>query len=101
MFIFDDLAKVDAQSIGVILREVDFNTLAIAMKECSPELNDIIFKNITKRAAESLAENLKYSTSVKKKEVEEARAKVMEVVFELERKGDVTLYPEEETSVAA
>lgn len=101
MFVFDDLAKLDTAAISTILREVDFNSLAIAMKDCCPEVSELIFKNITKRAAESLHENLKYSSNVRRKEVDEARGRVMEVVFELERKGDISLYKDEEAHAPA
>ena len=95
MFIFDDLVTLDAATIGIILREIDFNTLAIAMKDCAPKFKEMVLKNITKRAAEGLQENLKMSSNVKKKEVESARAAVMEQVFEIERRGDISLTSEE------
>jgi flagellar motor switch protein FliG len=95
MFIFDDLVTLDAATIGVILREIDFNTLAIAMKDCSPKFKEMVLKNITKRAAEGLQENLKAMANVKKKEVETARSAVMEQVFEIERRGDISLTQED------
>ena len=95
MFIFEDLVTLDAAMIGVIMREVDFNTLAVAMKDCPPKLKDMIMKSITKRAAEGLEENLKLMSKVKRKEVEDARAKVMEQVFDLERRGEISLVQEE------
>jgi flagellar motor switch protein FliG len=95
MFVFDDLVTLDAATIGVILREIDFNTLAVAMKDCAPKFKDMVMKNITKRAAEGLQENLKMMANVRKKEVEAARAAVMEQVFEIERRGDISLAREE------
>ncbi len=86
--------------MAIILREVDFNTLAVAMKDCPQKLRDMIFKSITKRAAESLQENLKSMTSVRKKEVEEARSQVMEQVFDLERRGEISLSREELSAAA-
>jgi flagellar motor switch protein FliG len=100
MFIFEDLVQLDAASIGVIMREVDFNTLAVAMKDCPLKLKDTILKSITKRAAEGLEENLKAMSKVRRKEVEEARAKVMEQVFDLERRGEISLTPEEANAAA-
>jgi flagellar motor switch protein FliG len=100
MFIFEDLVKLDAAAIGTIMREVDFNTLAVAMKDCPIKLKETIMKSITKRAAEGLEENLKLMAKVKRKEVEEARAKVMEQVFDLERRGEITLV-EEDAHVSA
>jgi flagellar motor switch protein FliG len=100
MFVFDDLVQLDAATMGVILREVDFTTLALAMKDCPVKLKDTIMKSITKRAAESLAENLKAMSKVRRKEVEEARSKVMEQIFELERNGDISLAQEEFSAAA-
>jgi len=94
MFIFEDLTTLDGTTMGAIMREVDFNTLAVAMKDCSEKLREMIFKNITKRAAEGLEENLKFMSKVRRKEVEEARTKVMQQIFDLERKGEINLTPE-------
>jgi flagellar motor switch protein FliG len=95
MFTFDDLVQLDGPTMGIILREVDFNTLAIAMKDCPLKLRDTIMKNITKRAAEGLEENLKTMSKVRRKEVEDARAQVMEQVFDLERRGEISLANED------
>ena len=65
------------------------------MKDCAPKFKEMVLKNITKRAAEGLQENLKMMANVRKKEVEAARAQVMEQVFELERRGDISLAREE------
>jgi len=100
MFIFEDLAQLDAASIGVIMREVDFNTLAVAMKDCPLKLKDMIMTSITKRAAEGLEENLRLMSKVRRREVEEARAKVMEQVFDLERRGEISLVQEEANAAA-
>jgi len=100
MFVFDDLVQIDAATMGIILREVDFSTLAVAMKDCPVKLKETILASVTKRAAESLKENLKLLTNVRKKEVEEARSKVMEQIFDLERRGEISL-SQEELSAAA
>jgi flagellar motor switch protein FliG len=100
MFIFEDLVQLDGSTIGVILREVDFGTLAIAMKDCPIRLKETIMKNITKRAAEGLEENLKLNSKVRRKEVDEARARVMEQVFDLERRGEISLSLEEASASA-
>jgi flagellar motor switch protein FliG len=100
MFVFEDMVKLDQATMSIIMREVDFNTLAIAMKDCPLKLKDMIIKSITKRAADSLQENLKSMTSVRRKEVEEARAKVMEQIFELERRGEISLSQEEASAAA-
>jgi flagellar motor switch protein FliG len=98
MFVFEDLAKLDQSTVTTILRDVDQSDLAPAMKGCSEKLRGMIFKGITKRAAEALEENLKFMTKVRRKEVDDARAKVMQTVFELERKGEITLAQEESSA---
>jgi flagellar motor switch protein FliG len=100
MFIFEDLTTLDGTTMATIMREVDFNTLAVAMKDCSEKLRELIFKNITKRAAEGLEENLKFMSKVRRKEVEEARTKVMQQIFDLERKGEINLTPETDAVAA-
>jgi flagellar motor switch protein FliG len=101
MFVFEDLTSLDATTISTIMREVDFNTLAVAMKDCSEKLRGMIFKSITKRAAEGLEENLRFMTKVRRREVEEARTKVMQQIFDLERKGEINLTPDDANAVAA
>jgi len=100
MFVFEDLVQLDATTMGTILREVDFNTLAMAMKDCPIKLREMIMKSITKRAAESLEENLKAMSKMRRKEVEEARNKIMEQIFELERNGDISLSREDLSAAA-
>jgi flagellar motor switch protein FliG len=100
MFIFEDLTTLDQTTLSTIMREIDFNTLAVAMKDCSEKLRELVFKSITKRAAESLEENLKFMTKVRRKEVEEARTKVMQQIFDLERKGEINLTPETDAVAA-
>lgn len=100
MFIFEDLTKLDQATLSTIMREIDFNTLAVAMKDCSEKLRKLVFKSITKRAAESLEENLKFMTKVRRREVEEARTKVMQQIFDLERKGEINLTPESDAVAA-
>jgi flagellar motor switch protein FliG len=100
MFIFDDLVQLDQATMAIILREIDFNTLGIAMKDCPTKLRDTILGSITKRAADSLRENLKAMTGVRRKDVEEARATVMEQIFDLERRGEISLTPEESSAAA-
>ena len=100
MFVFEDLITVDQATMSTIMREVDFNTLAMAMKDCSEKLREMVFKSITKRAAESLEENLKFMNKVRRKEVEEARTKVMQQIFDLERKGEINLTPETDAVAA-
>lgn len=95
MFIFEDMVQLDQPTMTIILREVDSNTLATAMKDCSDKLRELILKCMTKRSAEALEENLKFMTKVRRKEVEEARAKVMQQIFDLERKGEISLSQEE------
>ena len=101
MFVFEDLAQLDQATMTTIMREVDFNSLAIAMKDCSDKLREMIFKGITKRAAESLEENMKFMSKVKRKEVEEARSAIMQQIFDLERKGEISLMQEEADAAAA
>jgi flagellar motor switch protein FliG len=100
MFVFDDLVQLDQGTMAIILREVDFNTLAVAMKDCPLKLKDMILKSITKRAAESLEENLKQLSKVRRKEVEDSRTRVMEQIFDLERRGEISLTREESSAAA-
>ena len=58
MFTFDDLSKVDDKGIQALLKEVQSESLVIALKGATPELREKIFKNMSTRAAETLREDL-------------------------------------------
>ncbi|MEJ5228484.1 MAG: flagellar motor switch protein FliG [Pseudothermotoga sp.] len=89
MFVFEDLVKLDDRSVQLILREVETKDLALALKGASEEVKEKIFKNISKRAAQLLQDELEYMGPVRIKDVEEAQQKIINVVRRLEEAGEI------------
>src|SRR5690606_1049133 len=79
MFVFDNLKDVDDRGIQALLREVSSDTLILALKGADDELKDKIFKNMSKRAAELLRDDLAAKGPVKISEVETAQKDILTI----------------------
>lgn len=91
LFVFEDLVKLDDRSIQIILREVDTRDLALALKGATDELKEKIFKNMSKRAASLLKDELDYMGPVRVKDVESAQQKIVEIVRRIEEAGEIVI----------
>lgn len=91
MFVFDDLVAVPDVGIREILKEVDNKDLVVALKTASEELKNKIFRNLSKRAAQILEEDLSVLGPVRLSEVEAAQQRIIEVARRLEKEGRIVL----------
>ena len=91
MFVFEDIIMVDDRGIQSILKEVDNKELALALKTASDELKDKMFKNMSKRAAEGIQEEMDYMGPVRLKNVEEAQQNIVAIVRRLEEAGEIVI----------
>lgn len=91
MFIFDDLNRLDDKGFQAVLKEVQTESLIIALKGASPEIRDKVFKNMSSRAAESLKEDLEARGPVKLSEVESEQKEILKIVRRLADEGQVVL----------
>jgi flagellar motor switch protein FliG len=91
MFVFEDVVGLDNKSIQRILREVDVKDLGLALKTSSEELKDLILKNMSKRAAEMLLEDMQMMGPVRLRDVEEAQQKIVNVIRQLEDSGELVI----------
>jgi flagellar motor switch protein FliG len=91
MFVFEDIVTIDDRSLQLVLREVEANDLATALKGVRPDVRDKIQRNLSERAAENLAEEIELLGPVRTRTVEEAQAKVVAVVRTLEEQGVLTI----------
>ncbi|HVU25876.1 MAG TPA: flagellar motor switch protein FliG [Opitutus sp.] len=94
MFSFEDLSRLLPADLQRVLREVDSNSLAIAMKSASESLREKFFGAISKRAAESLREEIELLGPVRLKDVEIAQDGIIQVVRRLEEEGQITIESE-------
>ncbi len=91
MFVFEDILKLDDRSVQLVLREVDMRDLALALKGASDELKEKIMKNMSKRAAALLKDEMEYMGPVRLKDVEEAQQKIINVIRRLEEAGEIVI----------
>jgi flagellar motor switch protein FliG len=91
MFVFEDLLEVDDRGIQLVLREVQSESLIVALKGASEELREKIFNNMSQRAAEMLREDLEAKGPVKLSEVESEQKEILKVVRRLADEGQVMI----------
>jgi flagellar motor switch protein FliG len=91
MFTFHDLAGVDNMAMQRILKEVNTDTLTLALKTASDELKDKIFNNISNRAAEMIREDLEVMGPKKLSEVEAVQQTIVRTALKLEDEGELVL----------
>jgi len=91
MFVFDNIMDIDDRGIQTVLREVQSESLIIALKGASQELRDKIFKNMSQRAAEMLREDLESKGPVRLSEVEAQQKEILQIVRRLADEGQINL----------
>jgi len=91
MFVFENLMDIDDRSIQLILREVQSDSLILALKGASPDLREKIFKNMSQRAAEMLREDLESKGPVRLSEVEAEQKEILKIVRRLADEGQIVL----------
>ncbi|MBE9526541.1 MAG: flagellar motor switch protein FliG [Proteobacteria bacterium] len=91
MFVFDNLSGVDDRGIQALLREVSSDLLIVALKGADEEVKEKILKNMSKRAAEMLRDDLEASGPVKLSEVEDAQREILGVARRMADAGDIAL----------
>ncbi|WP_431099704.1 flagellar motor switch protein FliG [Roseateles noduli] len=91
MFTFDDVDKIDDRGIQAILKEVQSESLIVALKGAGPELREKIFRNMSTRAAETLREDLDSRGPVRLSEVEAEQKEILKVVRRLVDEGQIVL----------
>jgi flagellar motor switch protein FliG len=101
LFSFEDLNRLQPADLQRVLREVDSANLAISMKSASETLRGKIYASISKRAAESLQEEIEMLGPVRLKDVEVAQDAIIQVVRRLEEEGQISLESESADSLVA
>ncbi len=91
MFVFEDIVLLDDRAIQKVLREVDTGELAKALRGVDSEVQDKIFRNMSKRAASLLKEEMEYMGPVRLKDVEETQQKIVSIIRKLEDQGEIVV----------
>jgi flagellar motor switch protein FliG len=91
MFTFDDVERLDDKGIQSLMKEIQTESLVIALKGATPELRDKIFRNMSTRAADTLREDLESRGPVRLSEVEAEQKELLKVVRRLADEGVIVL----------
>jgi flagellar motor switch protein FliG len=91
MFTFDDMIKLDDKAIQMVMKEVQSESLVIALKGATPELRERIFKNMSSRAAETLREDLESRGPVRVTDVEAEQKEMLKIVRRLVEEGEISM----------
>jgi len=91
MFVFEDIILVNDKGIQTVLKEVDNDELALALKTASDELKKKIFTNMSDRASQLIKEDMEYMGPVRLSDVEAAQQKIVDIVRRLEDAGEIII----------
>ncbi|MFX4261955.1 flagellar motor switch protein FliG [Pelotomaculum propionicicum] len=91
MFVFEDLIQLPDNFIQRVLKEVNSKDLTLAMRGANEEVNARIYKNMSKRAAEMIKEEIEFMGPVRLKEVEKAQQKVVTIIRKLDESGEIVI----------
>ena len=91
MFVFEDIVLLDDKAIQKVLRELDNQDLAKALKAVDTEVQEKIFRNMSKRAAALLREDMEFMGPIRLKDVEEAQQKIVNIIRKLEEDGEIVV----------
>ena len=91
MFVFEDILLLDDRAIQRVLRDVDNNDLEVALKGANEEVKGVILKNLSKRLASMIEEDIEFMGPVRMKDVEEAQQKIVAVIRKLEDSAEIVI----------
>ena len=91
MFVFEDILLLDNRAIQTVLREVDNNELAIALKSTNDQVQQGIFDNLSSRLSAMIKEDMEYMGPVRLKDVEDAQQKIVNIIRKLEDAGEIVI----------
>ncbi len=91
MFVFEDILLLDDRAIQRVLRDVDNNDLGVALKAANEDVQNVIFKNMSKRLASMIKEDMEYMGPVRMKDVEEAQQKIVGIIRKLEDAAEIVI----------
>jgi len=91
MFTFDDLVKLDTASAQTLMRHIDKDKLAIALKGASEPVREFFFKNMSSRAAKMLVDEMQEMGPVRLRDVDEVQGLLVNIAKDLANKGEILI----------
>jgi flagellar motor switch protein FliG len=101
MFIFEDLKNLEVATLQLVLRDVDMRDLAMALKTASERLKTLLLGSISKRAAESVREEIAFMAAVKPRDIEAAQQRIIDAARAVESEAENASAEAEAQNVAA
>jgi flagellar motor switch protein FliG len=87
----DIIVKLDDRAIQKILREIDSQDLAVSLKNQDKTVQEKIFRNMSKRAAQMLQEDMEYTGPVRLMDIKERQEKILDIIRRLDQSGEINL----------
>jgi len=91
MFVFEDIVQLDDRAIQRILRDVESRDLVLALKGSNDEVRNVVFRNLSSRAADTLRDDLNSLGPVRLRNVEEAQQRIVNVIRKLEQDEEIVV----------
>ena len=91
MFVFEDILLLDDRAIQRVLREVENSDLELALKNSNDEVKNVVLKNLSKRLASMIEEDIEFMGPVRMKDVEEAQQKIVAIIRKLEDNAEIVI----------
>jgi len=91
MFVFEDIVMIDDRSVQRVLREVESQDMALALKGASNEVSQKVYNNMSSRAADMLREDIEFMGPVRLRDVEEAQQRIVNIIRRLEDAGEIVV----------
>ncbi len=91
MFVFEDILDLDDSTIQTVLRTIDAQDLAVAIKGSSEEIKELLLGNISARARENILSDIEYLRNVRMRDVERAQQKIVDSIRSLEESGEIVI----------
>lgn len=91
MFVFEDIVTLDSRAIQRVIRDVENEDLMLSLKVASEEVKEVVFKNMSKRMADTYKEEMEFMGPVRLRDVEEAQSRIVAVIRRLEDAGEIVI----------
>jgi flagellar motor switch protein FliG len=91
MFLFEYVVLIDDRSLKRLMKEIDMKDLTVSLKGVTDEVKEKFYKNMSKRAAEMLKEEMAYMGPVRMRDVDQAQQRIVAIVKKLEARGEVVI----------
>ena len=91
LFVFEDIAKLDARAVQQVLREVDQKDLVLALRGADEDVLSVVLENMSERGAAMLKEEMEIQQPQRKRDVDDAQSRVVAVVRKLEEAGTIVI----------